>query len=192
MLTLSDRLKQIKLIISDVDGVLTDGSVAFDGKGRPFRSVSVRDVTGMTLWALADGKCVLVSGLGSQAVEAIARQWKCAELHMWIKDKPRVCQEIAKRHGLELDQIAFLGDDIIDLRAMQTVGVGVAVADAHPMAVEAADVVLKTPGGRGALRELIERILIAQGCLESVVDQYCSRNDAPLSDTAEDPHLLPA
>ena len=71
---LEERLRRVKLIVCDVDGVLTDGSIPYDGEGKPFRTVHVRDVTAFTLWHLSGGKTALLSGLGSAAVEAIARQ----------------------------------------------------------------------------------------------------------------------
>jgi 3-deoxy-D-manno-octulosonate 8-phosphate phosphatase (KDO 8-P phosphatase) len=177
MQDIQEQLRRIRLIVCDVDGVLTDGGIAFDGKGRPFRTVNVRDVTALTLWRLSGGKSALVTGLGSKAVEAIADTWKCTECHMWVRDKLRVCQEMAQRHGLDMDELAFLGDDIIDVRAIQGVGLGVAVQDAGQEAKEAADLVTDTPGGSGALRELVHRIFEAQGRMEEVLDLYMDRKD---------------
>ncbi len=176
-MNLNEQLCGIKFIVSDIDGVLTDGRVWIDGEGRPFRWIHARDATAMTLWHLSGGKMALVSGLGSKAIEAMAAQWKCAEHHMWIRDKARVCREIAERHGITLEQMVFLGDDLIDVRAMQTVGLGVAVADAMPEAKEVAGLVLESAGGAGALRELVQRILTAQGKWEEALDRYCSRKD---------------
>jgi 3-deoxy-D-manno-octulosonate 8-phosphate phosphatase (KDO 8-P phosphatase) len=179
MSDLETRLHGVALIVCDFDGVLTDGGLAFDGEGRPFRTVNARDVTALTLWHLAGGKTALVSGLGSKALEAIATQWKCAECHMWIKDKRRVCEEIAERHGLSLDQMAFVGDDIIDIRAMKAVGLAAAPCDAEPAAKNAAHLITEQPGGRGAVRELVHRILTAQGRLEQTLETYLTRKDGP-------------
>jgi 3-deoxy-D-manno-octulosonate 8-phosphate phosphatase (KDO 8-P phosphatase) len=174
---LDEKLKAVRFLVSDVDGVLTDGGIAFDGEGRPFRTVNVRDVTAFTLWRLAGHQLALVSGLGSKALETIAATWQCAECHMWVKNKRRVCEEIAAKHGIPLEEMAFIGDDIIDARAMRAVGLGVAVADASPEAREAARFVTSAPGGHGALRELVERILKAQGRYEKVLEQYMARED---------------
>lgn len=176
---LDEKLRRVRLLISDVDGVLTDGSIAFDGEGKPFRTVHVRDVTAMTLWRIAGGRMALVSGLGSKAVEAIAATWQCSDCVMWVKNKQRVCEEIAARHDLDMCELAFLGDDIIDVRAIAAVGVGVAVADAAPEAKSAADFVTDAPGGQGALRELVERILRAQGRYEKALEDYMAREDSP-------------
>ncbi len=177
MPSIEEKLKQIALIICDMDGVLTDGTIFFDGAGQPFRAVHARDVTALTLWRLSGGKSAIVSGLGSKAIEAIVSQWQCDECYMWIKDKVQVCREIAEKHGLSLEQMAFLGDDIIDIRAMREVGLGVAVADAMPEALEAADIRLNSAGGKGPLRELVHMILSAQGRLHTVIDQYCARKN---------------
>jgi 3-deoxy-D-manno-octulosonate 8-phosphate phosphatase (KDO 8-P phosphatase) len=174
---LDAKLRRVRFIVLDVDGVLTDGKLWYDGEGRPFRALHARDATGITLWHLAGGGSAFVSGLGSKAIEAIAHQWRVAECHMWIKDKARVCGEIAAKHGIKLDEMVFIGDDIIDLQAMGAVGVGIAVADALPDIRQRADLVLDTPGGQGAIREAVHRILAAQGRLEEAIQKYLDRKD---------------
>ena len=174
---MDSRLRQVKFIVCDVDGVLTDGRMWFDGEGQPFRWIHARDAAALTLWHLSGGQSALVSGLGSKAMEAIAAQWRCCECHMWIRDKARVCREMAERHGVSLEQMVFLGDDLIDVFAMRAVGVGVAVADAVDEAKQAAALVLESRGGHGAVRELVYRILRAQGRLDEALLKYCSRKD---------------
>lgn len=177
---LQQRLKKISFIVTDVDGVLTDGRMWYDAEGRPFRYLSSRDGTGLTMWRLAGGKSALVSGLGSKSLEAIQAQWRCEELYMWVKDKGRVCREIAKKHGIPLEQMAFIADDIIDLSGLRAVGMPVAVADAVPAVKEAAAIVLQSGGGQGAVREFVQLVLAAQGRLDEVVQKYTSRKDHPL------------
>lgn len=178
MSDIDDRLRRIKFIVCDVDGVLTDGQVAFDAEGRPFRSVHVRDVTALTLWHLAGGQSALVTGLESKAVEKIAAHWRCTECHMNIKEKGSICREMAARHGISVQDMAFIGDDIIDITALRTVGLGVTVSDAVPEAKAVAHLVTEAPGGRGALRELVQRILQAQGRFDEVVEAYCQRENS--------------
>jgi len=177
---LNEQLRQVSFIVCDVDGVLTDGHMWFDGEGKPFRALHARDGTALALWHLAGHKSALVSGLGSKAVEAIAKQWKCAECYQFIKNKGRVCREISDKYGIPLTSMAFVGDDIIDLTAMRTVGVSVAVSDALPDVKKTATLTLAAPGGSGALRELVHLILAAQGRLEETVQKYCSREDHPV------------
>ena len=177
---LDEQLRAVRLLVADVDGVLTDGGIAFDGEGRPFRTVHVRDVTALTLWHLSGGHDTGWSTVDErEALEAIAATWRCAECRMWVKNKLRVCEEIAANYGLTMKELAFIGDDIIDVRAMQAVGVGVAVADAAPEARAAAAFVTLAPGGKGAVRELIERILRAQGRYEEMLERYLAREDTP-------------
>lgn len=176
---LNQKLRQITFLVCDVDGVLTDGRMWFDGEGKPFRCLHARDGTALALWHLAGHKSALVSGLGSKAVEAIAKQWKCAECYQHIKNKGRVCREIAEKYDIPLEQMAFVGDDIIDLTAMRTVGVSVAVGDALPAVKDAATVTLTAHGGSGAVRELVHLLLAAQGRLDETVQKYCAREDHP-------------
>lgn len=171
------RLRRIKFIVCDVDGVLTDGRIWYDGEGHPFRWIHARDGTALTLWHLVGGQSALVSGLGSRAIEAIAEQWRCAECHQWVKDKGRVCREMAARHGIALEEMAFLGDDIIDLTGLRAVGLGVAVADASPEVKVEANLVLEASGGHGAVRDLVSRILREQGRYDEAIELYCNRKD---------------
>jgi 3-deoxy-D-manno-octulosonate 8-phosphate phosphatase (KDO 8-P phosphatase) len=176
-LEIEERMRRIQMIICDVDGVLTDGTMWFDGEGRPFRHIHARDGTALTLWRMVGGKSALVSGLGSKALEAMAAQWKCVECRMWVKNKARVCEEIAGKYGIPIEAMAFLGDDIIDRSAIRVVGLGVAVADAVAELKAEAHLTLDTPGGQGAVRELVHRILGAQGRLDEAVERYCNRED---------------
>jgi len=177
---LQQRLKKIAFIVTDVDGVLTDGRMWYDAEGRPFRYLSARDGTGLTMWRLSGGKCAIVSGLGSKSLEAIQAQWRIEELYMWVKDKGRVCREIAQKHGVTLDRMAFIADDIIDLSGLRAVGFPVAVADAVPAVKEAAALVLESAGGQGAVREFVQLVLAAQGRLDEVIGKYTTRKDHPI------------
>ena len=177
MTPLEERFKRVKVIICDVDGTLTDGAIWFDGEGRQFRSVHARDTMALTLWNLAGGRSALMSGLGNSAMETIAETWKCVACRQWIKNKALACRELSDELGVALEDIAFVGDDIIDVRAMQVVGLAVAVGDAAPEAKEVAHFVTDAPGGRGALRELVYRILEEQGRLVEVIERYCDRED---------------
>lgn len=176
-MTLQDRLRRIRFIVCDVDGVLTDGRMWYDGDGKPFRCLHARDGAALTLWRLMDGKTALVTGLGSKAVEAIVAQWQCAELHTFVRDKARVCREMSERHGVPLEEMAFIGDDLIDLPAMRAVGLAVAVADAASEAKAVAHWVTETPGGHGAIREVVYAILSARNELDEAIHRYCSRTD---------------
>ncbi len=182
---IEQRLKRIRLIVCDFDGVLSDGKIFFDGDGKPFRAVHARDMAAFTLWRVTGGRLALVSGLGSAALETIAAQWHCDACVMWIKDKARVCRELVQEMALELDEFCFLGDDLIDRNAMRTAGLAVAVSDAAAEAKAEAHWVTEAPGGRGAFRELVYRILSAQGRLDEAIETYCGREDETESSVRE-------
>lgn len=173
MSDIKNRLAEVRLIICDVDGVLTDGSMGFDAEGNHFRTFNVRDGLGLALWHIAGGDSVLMSGQGSAALNAVAKQWKCTECLTEVRDKKAACKELAQRYQLRPSEIAFVGDDLLDLEALRYAGVGIAVSDAVIQVRDAALVVTETPGGRGALREAVETILNAQGRLEETISEYC-------------------
>jgi len=174
---LTQRMAQVRLLVLDVDGTLTDGNIWFDGEGRPFRALYCHDGAGLTLWRLAGHQAALVSGLGSAAAEAIRQQWDLIEVLSNVKDKVRAVDELAGRAGCTRAQTAYMGDDIIDRNVMRAVGLAVAVRDAVPRIREEAHWVTEAPGGRGAVREVVERLLDAQGILDATVERYCARTD---------------
>lgn len=170
---LDEKMGKIRFIVSDVDGVLTNNLMGFDAEGRPFRHFNARDGLGLALWYLAGGKAALLSGQSSKSVEAVGKQWRCTECLLGVRDKATACRELAQRHGLDLSELAFIGDDLLDLEAIRTAGLGIAVADAVERVKEAADYVTDTAGGAGALRETVEHILRIQGRLDHAIAQYC-------------------
>jgi len=177
MSDMKERLCRIRLIVCDVDGVLTDGSIPFDADGRQLRTFNVRDVTSLTFWRLSGGLSALISGLGSKAVEALADTWRVTEVHTWVKNKQQVLRDMAERLEVPLDCVAYLGDDLIDKRAMEIVGLAVAVRDAAPEIRAVAHLVTEARGGHGALREVVELILRTQGRMDDILEQYTRRED---------------
>lgn len=156
---LAERCRQIALLLSDVDGVMTDGTVWYDSHGGEIKPFNIRDGLGIRLWIQFGGPFGVVTGRSSPMV---AR--RCEELGVQIVqqaagDKLPVVQAIAEQHDLTLDQIAYIGDDLPDLAVIKAVGLGVAVADAAEEVAQAADYQTSLPGGRGAIRELVEVIL---------------------------------
>ena len=117
----------------------------------------------------------MVSGLANRAVEVIGEQWRCVECRTGVRDKARACREIAERLSIPLDEVAFIGDDLIDLDAMETVGLAVAVCDAVEPVRKSAAFVTESKGGDGALRELIESLLRAKGQLDEAITRYRER-----------------
>lgn len=149
----------ILAIALDVDGVLTDGGIYWDGSGGEWKRFSFRDIMGVSLGRKAGLRFALISGEDSPLVDRYAVKMSIEDVYKGCKDKAAAVRDFAARRGIELAQICFMGDDVNDLGAMQTVGLAVAPADAHVKAREAAARVTAAPGGHGAVRELVDNLL---------------------------------
>jgi len=166
------RSAGIKMVILDVDGVLTDGSIIMDDEGRESKAFSSRDGLGFYLLHLAGLEVALISGRTAKVVEHRARQLKITEVHQGAGDKIAVYERLLEKHGLEDENVFFMGDDLIDLPVMRRAGFSAAPADAHPEVLAAADFVSRAKGGHGAVREAIEEVLKAAGEWERVVESF--------------------
>lgn len=160
-------MQSIALLLTDVDGVLTDGGITFDGNGVETKTFNVRDGLGVRLWQRAGGRFGIVTGRASKIVERRSEELDIEFVFQAVKEKLPVVSNLAKELDLPLDQIAYVGDDLPDLPVIRAVGFGVAVADAVPELLEAADYVTTAPGGKGALREVIEKLLKDSGQWEA-------------------------
>lgn len=154
------RLKGIKLIGVDVDGTLTDGKLYFfENSPEPAKAFNVKDGMAFHIARSAGIKIVIISGLASRASEQRARLLGLEDAFFGVRDKREVMKKIMEKYGVKRGEAVFLGDDIQDIPAMEEAGVGVAVSDAVEEVKKRADIVLKSRGGEGALRELVELIL---------------------------------
>jgi 3-deoxy-D-manno-octulosonate 8-phosphate phosphatase (KDO 8-P phosphatase) len=158
------RARAVKMVLMDVDGTLTDGSfVILPESGEEVRAYNVRDGQGMMLAKAAGLKTGIITGKTSRSVAIRAERLMMDEVHQGVVDKKPVLDGILARHGLRPEEAAYVGDDLGDLEVMRSVGLAAAVADAHPLVRQAAHYVCALPGGRGAVREVIEFILEAKG-----------------------------
>lgn len=157
------RLSAVRLLAFDVDGVLTDGGILVHPDGGESKWFHVRDGLGIVAALRAGLFVAFVSGRRSEAVAARARELGITEDRQGVKDKAAEMRLLRGGLGVALAETAFLGDDVVDLPAYAESGVAVAVADAHPVVLEAAHAVCSAPGGRGAARELVEAVLLARG-----------------------------
>jgi 3-deoxy-D-manno-octulosonate 8-phosphate phosphatase (KDO 8-P phosphatase) len=155
-------LAKIELLILDVDGVLTDGSLYFGARGEALKVFNVRDGHGIKLLLARGVNVAAVSGRRSAAVGARMRELGVAPLIQGCADKVGALQELCKRLGTGPLESACIVDDTPDLPLMSAVGFAAAVADAHPLVLAAAHWVAKAPGGRGAVRELCDALLRAR------------------------------
>ena len=162
----------IKLLLSDVDGVMTDGGVTFTQEGWQTMTFSIRDGLGIRLWQRAGRKFGIVTGRQTSMVALRAKDLDIDIVHQGVADKLPVVEQIAQQQGISLDEIAYVGDDLPDLPAIRAVGMGVAVGDAADEVQAGADHMLTTPGGYGAVRELVETILKTDGVWEPLVAKF--------------------
>jgi YrbI family 3-deoxy-D-manno-octulosonate 8-phosphate phosphatase len=169
---LSDRCQPIELILSDVDGVLTDGAVVWDNQGVETKRFHIRDGLGIKLWQRAGGKFGIVTGRSSHIVRVRAGELGIDIVRQGMEDKLAATREIMAELRLEPRQVCFIGDDLPDLTAVQTLGLGVAVADACQELRDAAALVTVAAGGHGAVRETVETILKSQKRWDEVIQKY--------------------
>ncbi|HTR41769.1 MAG TPA: HAD hydrolase family protein [Pseudomonadales bacterium] len=170
---LHSRLAKIKLFLCDVDGVLTDGSVYIGGK-QELKRFNIHDGLGLVLLRRAGIKVGWISSRPSPATTLRARELKITFL---VQQKDRLgksaaIETILQREKLGWDEVCYVGDDIVDLGPLKQAGIGVAVANAVREAKATADFVTRAGGGHGAVREIIEMILKAQGKWDAIVDGY--------------------
>ena len=165
-------LAAIRLVGFDVDGVLTDGRIIIDDEGRESKNFYSRDGLGLKILLKAGLEVVLITGRESRLLEIRARDLGLSEIHQGVEDKWTVLEKVLKRKGLSPREAAFAGDDLIDLPALTRVGLALAPADAVPEVLAEAHFVAPSPGGRGAVRQMIEFILKGQGRWDEVLRSY--------------------
>jgi 3-deoxy-D-manno-octulosonate 8-phosphate phosphatase (KDO 8-P phosphatase) len=167
----SEKLKRIKLLLVDVDGVLTDGTIIYDDKGVETKMFNVKDGLGIKMLIKAGIKVGIVTGRASKAL-----YHRCDDLGISLifdraRDKAGILNVITKQTGISAEHIAFVGDDLVDLPLMRKVGLSIAVADAHEMLLQDADMVTAAKGGAGAVREVCEAILKGRGVWEKTLER---------------------
>jgi 3-deoxy-D-manno-octulosonate 8-phosphate phosphatase (KDO 8-P phosphatase) len=160
---IQDRALHIKLLLMDCDGVLTDGRVWLFENGEEQKGFHTRDGLGIELWHRAGLRSGIISGRNSSAVEGRARALGMSFVVQGVADKVQAFMETVAQAGVTNGEVAFIGDDLNDIPLMMRSGLGFAVADAAPETRNLADYVTQLPGGYGAVREVIELILKAQG-----------------------------
>lgn len=159
------RAKKIKLILLDVDGVMTDGRIILDSTGTEIKSFHVRDGHGIKMAQKAGLIIGIITGRNSEVVNIRARELGITEVHQGTVDKGIVYADILAKYGLADEDVAFIGDDIVDIPILRRVGLAVAVADADPGIRPYVHMTTKAEGGRGAVREFINFVLSIQGKL---------------------------
>lgn len=171
---LERRAAHIKLLLMDCDGVLTDGRITLTGETDEQKSFHTRDGHGIVLLHRAGLRSGIISGRTSSAVERRARELKMTHVVQGSWDKIKDFDELMARDGASLDETAYIGDDVTDIPLMRRVGLAIAVADATPDTQLAAHYVTQFAGGFGAVREVCELVLRAQGRWNELMQRYLS------------------
>jgi 3-deoxy-D-manno-octulosonate 8-phosphate phosphatase (KDO 8-P phosphatase) len=162
----------IKLIVSDVDGVWTDGRVIYTSEGAEIKEFNVRDGLGVKLAQRAGVAVALLTSRQSPTIERRARELGIADVVQSAANKLTETEKLAQKIGVTLDQILYIGDDLPDLAPMTRAAITAAPSDAAPEVLAAATWKLAHAGGRGAFRELVERLLHERGDWEALVREF--------------------
>ncbi len=151
-----EKIRDIELLVLDVDGVLTDGKITYNEEGVEFKSFDVKDGHGIVLAREAGLRLAFISGRVSKVTQIRANNLKIKTVRQGIRKKDAALRKLADELGVDLSKIAFMGDDVIDIPAMEISKLSIAVADAHEKVIQAANWVTTRCGGNGAVREVLD------------------------------------
>lgn len=165
-------MNRISCLVLDVDGVLTDSSIYLTDDGKEIKAFNSKDGHGLKLLMRAGLEVAILTGRTSGVVEHRAKELGITHVIQGAKDKRSALMELSGKLGIETAQMAYMGDDVVDLPAMALCGMTFAPADAMAMVKDRAEVVTTLPGGRGAVREAVEILLKRLGLYEKVMERY--------------------
>lgn len=171
-MSLPERARAIRLLLLDVDGVLTDGRLFYDEQGVESKVFHVRDGSGIKLWQAAGGRAAIISGRNARSVEKRAAELGIDIVKQGRHPKDEAYREVLAEAGVEPAQVCAMGDDLMDLPLMLASGLSVAVADAAPEVQAAATHVTVAAGGHGAVREAIDWLLRLAGRWDDATAKY--------------------
>lgn len=169
-------MKNIKLIVSDLDGVWTDGSFYYTNEGDSLRKFTTKDSYGVALAEISKISVLILSGEENPMVKKRMEKLGLNHVKLGVKNKLGSLMDFCKHQNIKLTEVAFLGDDMNDFQLLGKVGYFACPSDAYPLIRENADKILVTAGGKGCFREFVEYILQQQGNLESTYKMYFSQN----------------
>ncbi|GBE03803.1 3-deoxy-D-manno-octulosonate 8-phosphate phosphatase KdsC [bacterium BMS3Abin09] len=168
---IKDKASKIKLLLLDVDGVMTDGSIILDNNGNELKRFHVRDGHGIRMLQKVGITVGIITGRKSKVVEVRAKELGIKEVHQKIFKKSAVYEKLLKKYKCKDENVAFMGDDIVDQELLKRAGLSAAPCDAEEVAKKFADMVTKRGGGRGAVREFTDLILKATGLWKQVSEE---------------------
>ncbi len=167
-----NRAKSIRLIAFDVDGVMTDGGLFLADSGKELKRFNSLDGHGLKMLMASGVELAIITGRTSQCVELRAHSLGITHLYQGVNDKLDTMQELLARLQLPPDAAAFMGDDVVDLPVMRHVGLSISVPDAPQVVRDRAHYVTRCSGGHGAVREVCELLMSAQGTLDLQLEPY--------------------
>lgn len=169
---MEERLRKIRLLLLDVDGVLTDGRIFYDNHGVETKAFDVRDGHGLKLLQRAGLEVGIITGRSSEVVSVRAKELGIDIVYQGVKDKLIPFREILAARSLAAEEVAYVGDDVVDLPVLRRVGFAATVADASEDVRPLVHYVARSCGGRGAVREICELILKRTGLWQQVAGRY--------------------
>lgn len=172
---LAERFKNIKLLVLDVDGVMTDGGLTIGDDGQEYKTFHAHDGLGMKLLKATGVEMAIITGRTSNVVKKRAESTGVAHFYQGAEDKLTAFYELIAMCHLQANQCAFMGDDVVDLPPMLKSGLAIAVPAAPALVLKHAHYVTKKPGGFGAVREVCELIMQAQGTFDTQMAQFLTQ-----------------
>ena len=169
-----EKIKQLKLLILDVDGVLTDGRLFFDSQGQEYKSFHAQDGHGVKLLQQTGVSVAIISGRKSPSVALRMQSLGITHVYQGHENKINAFEEILNKMHISAEQAAHVGDDLLDLPLMKRAGLSIAVQNANFAVKEYADCITENDGGMGAVREVCDFIMQAQGSFDSILQSYLS------------------
>jgi len=167
-----ERARKIKILVLDVDGVMTDGRLIYGTYGNELKNFDVNDGLGVFLVKRSGLKCVILTAKASRVVAKRARELKIDKVYHDFHYKIHALRDMRKRFKVSDDEICFVGDDVIDIPVLKRVGLAVCPPNAMEAVKEYAHLLTEKPGGRGAVREVCDLLLRAQGAWDNVMSAY--------------------
>lgn len=171
-MNITEKAKKIKLVVFDIDGVMTDGSLFFGDDGQEYKAFNSFDGHGLRMLQECGVKVAVITGRKSNVVEHRMSDLGVTLIYQGYRDKTPAFAALVKEVNLPLDEITYVGDDVVDLPIMSQLDFAIATQNAHPFVKQHAHWITERPGGRGAARDVVEFILEAKGLLEDKLNSY--------------------
>lgn len=172
-----EKAKNIRLVIFDVDGVMTDGSLFYGDDGQEYKAFNSKDGHGLRMLKECNIKAAIITGRTSDVVEHRMKNVGIDLIYQGYRDKNPALEKLIDKSGVAAENMAFVGDDVVDLPVMSQVGFAIAVQDAHPYVKKHAHWITPSTGGHGAVRDVCELLLEARGELDAKLESYLKKSN---------------